>query len=156
MKNVAAQFAPEVAPTPVRLQERVELAFRTVTLRAKFAYGVLRIWQVPEAYRARLTVALALVVVAAAMRVVRGGHAPLAWLFTGAVVERGGDDGEVSFTFVSSPGLGWILLSALARFMMQRPGAVGETRRREQHTQTESGVGIDGSASNGDVVLHEE
>lgn len=87
-------------------------------------FGKPSAFHIPREYRSRLALAAAIVVAAVVLRVMYGRQsAPLSWLFTGVLYNRQANDGT-SFTFMFSPGLGWLLLSLLLRFMMRRPGGV--------------------------------
>lgn len=53
-------------------------------------------------------------------RCIYGGALPLKWLLTGAYYNKAYENGT-SFTFLMSPSIGWLLLSVLFRFFLQRP-----------------------------------
>ncbi len=82
----------------------------------------LRNWETPAAYRTRLRVACALILLAICVRVLNGGRLRLDQLFSNVVYSSSlGDHTTFGFTVVYGPNVGFLLLSLLVRFMLHRP-----------------------------------
>lgn len=105
-------------PRDVPLRERFDLLSRHTQLRLRKALTALKNWRVPPAYRTRVIAACFLVVAAIISRIVFRGRPPLLWLFTGTVYNRTFENGA---TLVIGPGIGWVAVSILMRFMLHRP-----------------------------------
>lgn len=88
----------------------------------------LRRWKAPVAFRTRLRVALILVFAFAAARIWNGKPLELGWLFDSHVYASSSDSRVQAF--VQMPPFGFVLLMALARFMLTRPQPPPRPRER--------------------------
>lgn len=103
----------------------------------------LRRWRAPAAFQTRLRVALLLVFAFGAARYYNGKPLELGWLFDTTVYASSKDSAVQAV--VHAPSIGFVLLLALARFMLTRP----QPRARPRESLTGLGEVLEGRRGGG-------